>query len=327
MSASQVVVVTGASSGIGRATAHRLAARGDNLVLMARSLEPLHDTADECLAIGASSAEVVTVDVTDGVAVQNAFEQVRLQHGRVDAVVQSAGVAAYGRFDQVPAEVFDGVIRTNVFGAANVARSALPAMRRANHGTIVIVGSVIGSIAVPQMSAYTVSKWALRSLARELQIENRDCKGVHICAVSPGGVDTPIYRQAANYQGYVGRPPPPVYSPERVAGIVVRAIDRPRDRIDAGFANPLMALGFSVLPRVYDALVGPLFAIAATDDEVVPPHDGNVREATDEWHQLRGEQGSSVVAIARALGRRAATLIPRFPLGQDVFTARAKVSG
>ena len=306
----RVIVVTGASSGIGRAVAHRLADRGDHVMLMARSVEPLQETAAECVGVGAASAEVLSVDVTDAAAVDVAFDAVRRERGRIDAVVQSAGVAAYGRFDQVPAEVFDGVIRTNVFGAANVARSALPAMRRANHGTIVIVGSVIGSIAVPQMSAYTVSKWALRSLARELQLENRDRKGVRICAVSPGGVDTPIYRQAANYQGYVGRPPPPVYSPERVAGIVVRAIDRPRDRIHAGFANPLLALGFSLLPKVYDALVGPLFRIAATDDELVPPHDGNVREATDEWHQLHGEQGSSAAAIAKALRRRAASLVP-----------------
>ena len=133
---------------------------------------------------------------------------------------------------------------------------------------------------------------------------------MRICAVSPGGVDTPIYRQAANYQGYVGRPPPPVYSPERVAGIVVRAIDRPRNRVDAGFANPLLALGFTLLPKVYDAIVGPLFAVAATDDERVTPHAGNVGEATDEGQQLHGEQGGSAVAIAKALRRRAASLVP-----------------
>jgi len=301
-------VITGASSGIGRATAHLLAGRGDHLVLVARSPEPLQDTATECLLAGAASAEAVSVDITDAAAVDGLVETVRAVHPRIDAVVQSAGVAAYGRFDQVPAEVFDGVIRTNVLGAANVARSALPAMRRDDHGTIVIIGSVIGSIAVPQMSAYAVSKWALKSLARELAIENRDRKGVHICAVSPGGVDTPIYQLAANYQGYVGRPPPPVYTPERVAGIVVRAIDRPRDRIDAGFANPLLTLGFAALPKVYDALVGPLFRILATDDEMVAPHGGNVTATGHDGHQLHGEQGSSAAAITKALRRKAAEL-------------------
>ena len=303
----RVVVVTGASSGIGRATAHQLAARGDHLVLIARSLEPLQDTAAECLGRGAASAGAVSVDVADAGAVDAALTEVRQRHGRIDAVVHSAGVAAYGRFEQVPAEVFDGVIRTNVLGAANVARSALPAMRAADHGTIVIVGSVIGSIAVPQMSAYTVSKWALRSLGRELAIENRDRKGVRVCVVAPGGVDTPIYRLAANYQGHVGRPPPPVYSPQRVAGVVVRTIERPRDRVDAGWANPLLSLGFTVVPRLYDVLVGPLFALAATDDDLVAPHDGNVTAPSPQWHQLRGEQGPAAVAIAR----RARQLLPR----------------
>lgn len=305
----QVTVITGASSGIGRATAHRLAARGDHLVLMARALQPLSDTANECLDAGAASAEAISVDVGDTAQVAAAFDQVRARHRRIDGVVQSAGVAAYGRFEQVPAEVFEGVIRTNVFGAANVARSALPAMREAYHGTIVIVGSVIGTIAVPRMSAYTVSKWALRSLARELQIENRDRKGVHISLVSPGGVDTPIYRLAANYQGIVGRPPPPVYSPERVAGIVVRTLEHPRDRVNAGFANPLMTLGFTLLPQVYDAFVGPLFTIAASDDEVVAPHAGNIAAPSDGLHEVHGKQGSSVVAMAKAVTRQARTLV------------------
>lgn len=305
----QVTVITGASSGIGRATAHRLSARGDHLVLMARALEPLQQTAAECMDAGAASAKVLSVDVGNSAAVEAAFRQVRQMHSRFDGVVQSAGVAAYGRFEQVPAEVFEGVMRTNVFGAANVARSALPAMRAADHGTIVIVGSVIGTIAVPKMSAYTVSKWALRSLARELAIENRDRKGVAISLVSPAGVDTPIYRLAANYQGNVGRPPPPVYSPERVAGIIVGALERPRDRINAGFANPVMSLGFSLLPKVYDALVTPLFKIAASDDEVVAPHAGNIAAPGEGWHELHGKQGSSVVAMAKAVTRQARALV------------------
>jgi short-subunit dehydrogenase len=305
VTAPRVIVITGASSGIGRATAHRLAQRGDHLVLIARALQPLRDTATECLERGAASAEAVSLDVRDSAAVDAALVAAQAKHGRIDAVVQSAGVAAYGRFEEVPAEVFEGVIRTNVFGAANVARSALPAMRAADHGTIVIIGSVIGSIAVPQMSAYAVSKWAMRSLARELSIENRDRKGVRICHVAPGGVDTPIYKAAANYQGVVGRPPPPVYSPERVAGIVVRALDRPRDRIDAGFLNPLMALGFATLPKLYDALVTPLFTVAASDDARVGPTTGNVDDADpQDLHELHGHQGSSAVAIAKALARR-----------------------
>lgn len=305
MSSPRVIVVTGASSGIGRSVVHQLAERGDHLVLLARSLKPLQDTASECLARGAASAEAVSLDVCDADAVDAAVSAARAKHGRIDAVVQSAGVAAYGRFEDVPAEVFEGVIRTNVFGAANLARSVLPAMRAANHGTVLLIGSVIGAIAVPHMSAYTVSKWALRSLARELSIEQRDRSGVHVVAVSPGGVDTPIYKAAANFQGIVGRPPPPVYSPERVAAIVVKALDEPRDRIDAGFLNWAMSTGFTVFPKLYDALVTPLFTVAASDDETVAPHSGNVLDSDpSKLHELHGHQGLSAVAIAKALQRK-----------------------
>lgn len=311
MSDPRVVVVTGASSGIGRAVVHRLAERGDHLVLMARSLEPLQCTADECLQRGAASAEAISVDVRHADAIGAALSGVRARHGGIDAVVQSAGVAAHGRFEQVPAEIFEGVIATNVFGTANVARSVLPAMRAADHGTIVIISSVIGAIAVPQMSAYTVSKWALRSLARELSIEQRDRKGVNIVAVSPAGVDTPIYRAAANYQGFVGRPPPPVYSPERVAAIVVLALERPRDRIDAGFLNWAMSTGFTLFPKLYDALVTPLFTLAASDDEQVAPHPGNVLDSDPfTLHELHGNQGPSVVAMAKALSRKVSPSSP-----------------
>ncbi len=318
MTDARVVVVTGASSGIGRAVVHRLAERGDHLVLMARALEPLQRTADECRQRGAASAEAVSLDVRDCEAVDAAMAVVRARHGRIDAVVQSAGVAAYGRFEQVPAEIFEGVIATNVFGTANVARSVLPAMRAANHGTVVIISSVIGAIAVPEMSAYAVSKWALRSLARELSIEQRDRNGVDVVAVSPGGVDTPIYKAAANYRGTVGRPPPPVYSPEHVAAIVVRALDHPRDRIDAGFLNWAMSTGFTLLPKLFDAVVTPLFTVAGSDDVVVAPHPGNVIDTDpSELHELHGHQGLSVVAIAKALSRK---LSPSPP---DAADARA----
>ena len=110
-------------------------------------------------------------------------------------------------------------------------------MRERNAGTLVLIGSLIGYLAPPYMSAYAVSKWGVRGLARLLQVENVDRDGVHVCHLSPGGVDTPIYLQAANYLGWVGRPPPPVVSPERVARAALRLLDHPRPRIQVGPAN------------------------------------------------------------------------------------------
>lgn len=272
------------------------------MVLASRAEAPLLEAADECRERGAASAMVVAVDVRDPVRVQGCVDDIVGRYGRLDAAVHSAGVVAYGRFDDVPPDVFDGVVQTNVLGSANVARAVLAQLRRQETGSLILLGSVLGHIAVPHMSAYTVSKWAVRCLARELQLENRDQPGINICYVAPGSVDTPIYLQAANYAGRVGRPPPPVVSPEKVARRVVTLLDRPRRRVDVGIANKAMRFGFSFLPHVYDVVVGPLFAVSARDQQPTLPTAGNVLAAQPDGDRLHGGQGSSILAIGRELG-------------------------
>jgi short-subunit dehydrogenase len=300
-----VVAITGATSGIGLATARHLAADAHHLVLVARGRSALETTAAACRAAGAASVRTAPVDVRVYDDVRQTISETIDAHGRIDAVIHCAGVAAYGRFEDIPADVFDGVVETNLMGAANVSRSVLPHFRGRDAGTLVLVGSVIGSIAAPMMSAYAVSKWGIRSLARHLKIENADRPGVHVCCVSPGGVDTPIYLQAANYLGHVGRPPPPVASPERVAKVIVRLLDHPRNRVNVGAANPLMTFGFVALPALFDRLALPMFRVIATDERTrVSAGTGNVVTARPQTNRLHGEQGSALRSIASALGRR-----------------------
>jgi short-subunit dehydrogenase len=125
-------------------------------------------------------------------------------------------------------------------------------------------------------------------LVRVLQQENRDVPGIAISAVSPGGVDTPIYYKGASYLGSTGRPPPPVYTPQRVARKIVATLDRPTRQVHAGFANPLFVAGFRLLPAVYDALVGPLMKIAGIARDQVGPRVGNVFESRPETNTTRG---------------------------------------
>jgi short-subunit dehydrogenase len=293
--------VTGGSSGIGLATALELAGAGDHLMLLARAREPLDRAVAQCRAAGAGSVTAVAADVRDADGVNRAVAQLYEDHGRIDVAVVAAGVAAYGRFEEVPAAVFDGVVGTLVLGSANVARAVLPRMRADDHGTLMLVGSVIGTIGVPEMSPYVVAKWGVRALARELLLENRDRPGVHVTLVTPGGVDTPIYRQAANYAGLVGQPPPPVYSPERVARAMVRALDHPPRVLSLGVANAVMTLGFTLLPRLYDVLVGPLFAVGARGREPVAPTPGNVLVARPDGEGLRGEPPSVAARVVHLL--------------------------
>ncbi len=149
----------------------------------------------------------------------------------------SAGVVAYGRIERVPVEVFDRVVATNLLGSVNLARHVLPVLRDQGDGSLVLVGSVIGHIAVPDMAAYVISKWGVRGLFRQLHVDNRDRPGVRIAYIAPGGVDTPIYRQAATYGDSVGRPPFPVASPERVAARILAVADAPARADSSGSAT------------------------------------------------------------------------------------------
>jgi short-subunit dehydrogenase len=298
--APRVVVVTGASSGIGLAVAQQAAVEGDHVVLVARDEASLDLAAKECERAGAASTLVVPTDIGHDDEVQRCVAQVLDRHGHIDAVVNSAGVVAYGRAEEVPREVFDGVLQTNLVGSMNVARHVLPVLREQGHGSLVLVGSVIGHIAAPWMTPYAVSKWGVRALARQLQIENRDTRGVHVSYVAPGGVVTPIYEQAGNYAGWAGRPPPPAVSPERVARVIHDRLDDPRKRTQVGPANDLMRLGFSVLPGLYDVLVSPLMKVAALDaTRPLAPHTGNVLGSQPELNRLLGDQVSSLVAVPR----------------------------
>lgn len=296
----RVVLITGASSGIGRATAERAAVEGAHVVLLARDEASLRLVADAC--DGAASTLVLPTDVGDDRAVRRAVAAALERHGRLDVVVSNAGVVAYGRTESVPPEVFDGVLRTNLLGTVNLVRHVLPVLREQGGGDLVLVGSVIGHLAVPQMSAYTVSKWGVRALARQLRVENRDVAGLRVHYVAPGGVDTPIYQQAATSSGHLGSPPPPVSTPEKVARQLLARVGNPHVRSQLSWANEPIRFGAAYLPVVYDALVGPLFGVLATDrDHLVPPGPGNVLESKPAGNALRGRPRGALGGALRNL--------------------------
>jgi NAD(P)-dependent dehydrogenase (short-subunit alcohol dehydrogenase family) len=297
--AERVVLVTGASSGIGEAVARATARRGDHVVLLARGRGALERVAADCARLGAASTLVTPADIADDAEVAAAVAAAVARHGRLDVVVSCAGVVAYGQVSDVPVEVFDGVIATNLLGPVNLARHVVPVLRQQNSGSVVLVGSLIGHIAVPDMGAYVVSKWGVRGLVRQLRVDNRDRPGVSFGYVAPGGVDTPIYRQAATYGDAVGRPPFPVASSEHIAGRVLAVADRTWRGGQVGVANQVIRLGYATLPWAYDRLVGPLFAVAAQDQLApVVRGPGNVLEPRQELNGLRGGQGSALLGMA-----------------------------
>jgi short-subunit dehydrogenase len=150
------------------------------------------------------------------------------------------------------------------------------------------VNSLLGSVTAPLMGTYAAAKWGQLGIVRTLQQEVRDAPGVHVSAVAPGGVNTPIYYQGATWAGSTGRPPPPVYTAERVARAVVARLDRPRRLVQAGIANPVVVAGFRLLPGLYDALVGPLLKTFALAGDDAAPTEGNVFASRPEGNAVKG---------------------------------------
>src|SRR4051794_32467754 len=284
----EVVLVLGASSGIGRASAEQFAGRGASLVLFSRSASTLGAAAADCREAGARAVECVAGDVLDRAAVQAAVDRATQSFGRLDVVVHSATVMAYGRIEDLPHEVFERVVDTAIQGTFHVFRSVLPVFRAQQRGSLVVVSSLLASVATPTMGAYVTAKWGQLGLIRTVQQELRDLPGVHVSAVAPGGTATPIYRQAATTLGNTGHPPPPVYTPERVARAVVARVADPRRLKQSGFTNPLIIAGFRLLPAVYDALVGPLLKTLGYARDSVPVTTGNVFAPVPEKEAVRG---------------------------------------
>jgi short-subunit dehydrogenase len=305
MTPPRVVLITGASSGIGRATAVHAARRGDHLVLVARGRAALEQSARECERAGAASVVAIPADVTDDDVIGRCVADVVARHDHLDVVVNCAGVVSYGRTEDIPANVAEGVLTTNLLGSLTVARHVVPVLRKQAAGTLVLVGSVIGHVAIPTMTPYVLSKWGVRALVRQLRLENRDAPSVRIRYVAPGGVDTPIYTQAANYAGFIGRPPPPGASPERVATQLWRRVDHVwlPDQLSA--LNYPIVWGSALLPWVYDRLIGALFPLGATDlTRPVPPGPGNVLRSLQAGNRTHGGAGSSVLGVLRNLSER-----------------------
>ncbi len=228
-----VVVITGASSGIGRATAHAFAKRGASVVLAARRVPMLEEAARECEALG-GTALVVQTDVTREDQVEELGRRALERFGRIDVWFNNAGLAVFGRIESVPSDVWRRVIETNLFGYYHGAKVAMRQFRAQGRGTLVQNASIVGRTAKPDGSAYATSKFAVRGFSEALRQEVLDQPGIQICTVLPSVVDTPFFQHAANFSGRSVRAAPPVYTAEEVAETVVGLVAQPRAEVIVG---------------------------------------------------------------------------------------------
>ena len=236
----KVVVITGASSGIGRAAARLFAERGARLVLAARREDELDRVVAECEALGVRAIAVPT-DVSEAAAVETLAARAVAEFGVIDVWCNNAGVYMMGELGDVPLAVHERIIEVNLVGVLHGMRAALAQMRAQGHGTIINTASQAGKAPYALASTYCATKAGVRALT-ECVRQEQGRRDIHICAVSPPAVDTPLFQHSANYTGRIIKPPKPVYSVEKAARTIVRCAERPKREVSVGIMPVVMGL-------------------------------------------------------------------------------------
>jgi len=250
----QVMVITGADSGIGLATARAAAERGARLVLNSRNEEALAQIAADLRSETGADVEWRSGDVADLNAMLEVAEVAIRAFGRIDTWVNNAGVSVYGRIEEVPVDDARRLFDTNYFGMVNGSLAALPYLR-ALGGALINVGSVVSDQAVPLQGHYSASKHAVKGFTNALRMEvEKDGAPVVITLVKPASINTPYTRHARNYMDEEPAIPPPVYEPELVADAILHCAEHPEREVTVGGGGRMMAVMGRVAPRMTDRL-------------------------------------------------------------------------
>ena len=249
MTNQKTIVITGASSGAGKAIALEFAPQGHKLVLAARNIIALEETAEECRALGAE-VKCVQTDVTEPTALINLASEADTFGGKIDVWVNNAGILAVGSFTDTPLEVTEQVVRTNLLGYIYGAHAVMPYFKNQGHGTLINNISIGGFMPVPYGVGYSASKFGIRGFSSALKAELTDFPDIHVCDAYPAFLDSPGIQHAANYTGKALKPAPPVYDPRRLAMAIVSLAENPRSALMVGSISSLLRFAYGIFPGI-----------------------------------------------------------------------------
>lgn len=247
----QVIVITGASSGVGLVTARLAAQRGARVVLGARNGEALQQIATEIERTGGRVA-YVTADVSNPADMEHLAETAISRFGRIDTWVNNAGVSIHGRIEDTPLEDMRQLFDTNFWGVVNGSLAAIARMKISG-GALINVGSVVSDRAVPLQGVYSASKHAVKGFTDALRMElEKERAPVSVTLIKPAAIDTLYTKHAKNFLPGKPKLPAPVYAPEVVAKAILHAAQSPERDIYCGGGAKIMAMGGYFAPRLMD---------------------------------------------------------------------------
>ena len=281
------MVITGASSGIGRATAMEWARQGGNVVLAARSIGVLKEVATDCEDAG-GKALVVQTDVSKEEEVNKLAQEAVNTFGKIDVWLNNAAVMIFGEFNTIPTEDFRRILDVNLFGNIYGARAALAQFHKQGKGTLINMGSIAGMVGQPYSTPYSISKAGIRALGISLGQELEKHRHIHICTVHPSIVDTPVYQNAANYSGQAVNPPTSATPAGKVAKAILKLTEQPQREVFVGKRNLPIRMGRTFFPKLFDKIYRKIMAEIELEDEFVPENSGNLFESIPQQTSISG---------------------------------------
>ena len=251
----QVVVLMGASSGIGRETALRFAKRGAKVVVSARGEQGLDSLVDE-IRRGGGEAVAILAEVTDFEQVKAVADRAVEEYGRLDTWVHLAAVGLFATFEQTTPEEFERVIDVNLMGQVYGAMAALPHLKREGRGALIHISSVEAKRSFPFHSAYGASKHGIDGFLEALRVElKHEGWPISVTQVMPGTINTPFFDKGRTKLGVKPVGIPPIYEPETVSNIILYAAENPARDLVSGGAAQVLIINQRLSPRMLDAVL------------------------------------------------------------------------